>query len=390
MVAAIANVQSVEERLYQNQIDAGLALFQSYAQAKSWQYWMMAQVANAKRNKPLCDAATQGFISWGERVYGKGFMAGKTYTTSSVANGSALVPESFSPDIIKNLLHRGVARKLARVTPMAEPRVIVPRRTGGLTMYYPVEGVAGTESTGTYDNVTLEAKAGVVTATASNQIMQDGGVLMAEETFSEILDCIALAEDTALLVGDGSATYAGMSGFEHKYGKTATDTGQSVLGGNDAVTHTATELSKAIGRLPDYVFRGTPRIVCHQVLVGEIFYRLAASTGGMQMVDDPSFGRVPSYLGIPIIGSSVMSSVTVASTTPRPGFTSGDQIDCLIGDFSRAARLGDRLSVDLATDGRANFHTNSTTFRGVVQHDIVVHDTGTTSAAGPVVAFWQT
>jgi HK97 family phage major capsid protein len=206
----------------------------------------------------------------------------------------------------------------------------------------------------------------------------------------EMAYSIAIAEDNAVLVGDGSATYGGMTGFERKYGVTATDGGYVVVGGADATAHTAAQLNTAIGRLPSYARKNAVWCV-HPTIKANVFDRLADSTpGGLTLGELTGFGLVQKWKGIPIIENQSMSSVLDANATNRAGFTAGDQIDILLGDFSRAALFGERMQVQLETDMSVGFASYSIAFRGVVRHDVNVHSVGSSTAAGPVISFWQT
>jgi HK97 family phage major capsid protein len=380
----VKSVKSVEQAMYENSIAKGRARFASYESAKAFQLWMAGNIHAARNNPEAYAGAVKAYRDFTDRVWGK------AYASNSQSNGAALVPQGFVPDLIRNVEEYGVARRLAKVIPMPEENIILPRRTGGLTMYYPAQNAAATASTGTYDNVQLTAKTGVVYCTASMQMLQDSGLPFVDLTMEEMAYSIAIAEDNAVLVGDGSATYGGMTGFERKYGVTATDGGYVVVGGADATAHTAAQLNTAIGRLPSYARKNAVWCV-HPTIKANVFDRLADSTpGGLTLGELTGFGLVQKWKGIPIIENQSMSSVLDANATNRAGFTAGDQIDILLGDFSRAALFGERMQVQLETDMSVGFASYSIAFRGVVRHDVNVHSVGSSTAAGPVISFWQT
>jgi HK97 family phage major capsid protein len=382
--AKVSNVKSVEQALYEREIEKGNARFKSYEAAKGFQLWMQGNIHKATNSFDAYAKSTKAFAEFTEKVWGK------AYAGNSQANGAALVPEQFIPDLIRNVEEYGVARRLAKVVPMAAETVILPRRTGGLTMYYVAQNGTATASTGTYDNVTLTARTGIVYCTASMQMLQDSGLPFTDLLMEEMAYSIAIAEDDAVLKGDGSGTYGGMTGFERKYGVTATDGGYVVVGGADATAHTAAQLNTAIGRLPSYARKNAVWCV-HPTIKANVFDRLADSTpGGLTLGELTGFGLVQKWKGIPIIENQSMSSVLDANATNRAGFTAGDQIDILLGDFSRAALFGERMQVQLETDMSVGFASYSIAFRGVVRHDVNVHSVGSSTAAGPVISFWQT
>lgn len=395
-------VRSTEERIYEDRIKAGSAFFKSMNDAIGCHRYLSVLLSGHPQDvrQIVSERRTENQGKWAkwcehnEKSLG-GPTAAKALSTTSVTGGASLVPDIFQPDLIRNVLARGVARKLAKVVPMTAKSMTWPVRTGGPSGSYPGENTTATSTNPTYENLTLNAHTFVITCQASNEIMQDAGIAAMDAFMEEIAYAIATQEDDILLIANSTPTYASMTGFEFKFGTTATDGGYVVVGGADATAHTQAQVVNAIARVPQYARAGMV-ITCSPTLKAIIFDRLATSTpGGMTLTELEGFGLVSRYMGIPIIENNSMSSVDVASTTNRAGFTAGDQIDFLIGNFQKAALFGDRVGVELAVDNSRGFLEYSTWLRGVVRHDVNVHnrhDTGAASStkAGPVVSFWQT
>lgn len=377
----IGSVKSAAERHYENQAKSGKTFFSDYGTALACKHWLGSKVGQWTQQADTYQHEWKRFNEVCQT---------KAYDTTSTTGGSALVPDLFIPDLIRNVLEFGTARKIAKVIQMGEADVYLPRRTGGLTGTYPNQNTAGTASNATYDNVTLHAKDFMVLCQASRQIMQDTGIPLMEATMEEIALCVATQEDNIYFTGNGSATYAGMTGFEYKYGVTATDGGYVVVGGADATAHTDAQVNAAFARLPQYA-RKRAIITCSPLISSTVFGRLAQSSpGGLTFAEIEGLGWVQKWRGVPIIENNSMSSIPDAASTGRAGFTAGDQIDFLLGDFARAALIGDRLGLEVEMDPSPGFTSNSVYIRGIVRHDVNVHSVGTSTAAGPVVSFWQT
>jgi len=385
-ISETASVKSGEQRLYEDRIKHGQAFFSDYGAAAMCKHWLAAQVLPLTGRIEEAQAQTKQFMEMHEKVTGQ-----KALTTLSPTTGSALVPDAFIPDLIRNVTDAGVARRLAKVVQMPAEEIYIPRRTGGLTGYFLGETATATQSTATYDNVSLRAKTYIILTLASEQMFQGSGLSIMDLTMEEMATAQAQAEDDCVLVGNGTSTYGHMTGFEYKYGLTAANTGKNVTGGADATAHTQTEIINAIARVPYYARRNMV-ITIHHNLKPIIFDRLSQSVpGGLTLSEVVGYGLVQKWLNIPIIENNSMSSVAVASTTNRPGgFTAGDQIDFLIGDFSRAALFGDRMAAEVSVSRERYFDQYAAGIRLVTRFHNVVHSVGDDTTAGPVVAFWQT
>ncbi|HLU27475.1 MAG TPA: phage major capsid protein [Glycomyces sp.] len=381
---AEVETKSAEQRMYEDRIKFKQAFFSDWRTAIMAKSWLASHYLPQAGRVEEGIQAHKSFLELHEKV------AGKAYTTTGPTSGAPLVPDYFMPDLIRNVTEAGVARKLAKVVQMPESQIFIPRRTGGMTGYFLAENQTITETEATYDNVTLNAKTFLMLSKASEQMFQDSGLPFLDITFQEMATTLAQMEDDCLLIATGTGTYGGMTGFERKYGTTATDGGYVVVGGADASAHTQAQVVNAIARVPQYA-RKNMVITIHHNLKPVIFDRLSTSTpGGLTLTELTGFGLVQSYMNVPIIENNSMSSVVDAGANNRAGFTAGDQIDFLIGDFSRAALFGDRLAVEMTTSRERYFDQYAVAIRLVKRFHINVHSVGTSSVAGPVVSFWQT
>lgn len=400
------HVKSMEEAYYEAKVKNGQATFKDYNTAKGAAHWLMANVVgrswpqfagyNDPHTKALHNWADHNKIERDAVAFKKGeggdAFGGKAFASNVYNQGAPLVPLIFMPDIIRLVNQHGAARRLVSPIRMAGPELILPRRTGGLTMYYPAENNAPTQSNITTDNVTLRAKTGMVLTVCSVQSLDDSGIDLADLVYREMALAIASGEDDAFFIGDGTSTYGGMIGIARKMGTAAGTTGYAATGGTTTDAHSLANIWTAIAALPDYA-RNNLKIACTPQIAELCFSRLATSTGvgGLLRSDVEGGGFTRQFYGIPIFLNNKMNSRNDASSGTHPaGFTAGDDIDFIVGDFSSSTKFGDRVQVELAMDMSRGFDTYSAYFRGVTRFDVTHHDVGTSSVTGPVLAFWQT
>lgn len=382
-------VKSGEQREYEDRLANGKAFCTSYESAKGLHLWLQAKSARAYLDQGTYDSVNKQFGEWASHVTD----GQKAYDTFTAASAGNTIPDLFQAELIRNVLDYGIYNQLSRVINMPGPQMNWSQRTGGVTGSYPAENVAPSVSTGTLNNISLNAKTFQVLQQASKQILTDSGIAMMEWIMQEAAMAIAKQKDDVLIIGNASGTYAGATGYEFKYGVTAADTGQSITGGGDATAHTAADLTRVIGRLPQNYRRNSPCWTCSPGMASIIFDRLAETTpGGLTWREHSTLGYVRYWRGFPIIENNCMSSVAVASTTNRTGFTAGDQIDVLFGDFSRAAFFGElqSMEVEVSAPGGAGMLTNSTYVAVRARFDTNIYNVGDSTNAGAVVALWQT
>ena len=83
----------------------------------------------------------------------------------------------------------------------------------------------------------------------------------------------------------------------------------------------------------------------------------------------------PMFLGYPVVISQAMANATAASKTI-----------CYFGDLSMAASMGVRRDISIDASPHRYFEYRQIGIQGVERFDIVNHDLGNTSTAGPIVA----
>ncbi len=376
----ISSVKSVVESVYDNEIARGRAAFKSYDSLLAFHDFVML-----KMGQTPAFAGGRGVQAARKRFEKGGRWHGKAYATSPDAAGGALLMEQFYPDLINNVNQFGVARRLARVIPMTTDRLIRPVKTGILTGSYPEENVAATTSSGVeFSRITLVPKAFMVLTQMSRQVIDDAsgsGIGLMDDMIREIARGVASQEDNMLFVGDGSATYAGVSGINTKFAALGYGTAAGIIAGaGDSSSHTLANLVSAAALLPQYA-RPNALWTCTPEACDRIFTRLALASGGVRTDEFEGFGTCQYFMGRPIVLNNVMNATNSTGT---------NTIDVLFGDFSMGVDFGDRMSLEIDVSDQAYWTSFGIGIRGVVRHDINVHDVGSASRRGPIVGLYQT
>jgi HK97 family phage major capsid protein len=91
------------------------------------------------------------------------------------------------------------------------------RRASGVTAYYVGENASITESQKGWDQITLTAKKLACLTRISTELAEDAAINVADDLAREMAYALATAEDTAGWNGDGSSTYAGITGVKTKF-----------------------------------------------------------------------------------------------------------------------------------------------------------------------------
>lgn len=309
--------------------------------------------------------------------------------------GGYLVPDVFVPDLIRLVESYGVARQIMRVMPMARDRVMIPRRTGGVTATYVAEGVAPTASTPTVDLVGVDAVKMIVTTYYSSELAEDSAIDIGNLIATEIAQEFARQEDLAVFNGDGTATYGGHVGFVQKIkdavaaagGTWTTDAhklylpGVANASGNAFSEITLADFAPMVGNLIGSVNDANLAWVCSRVFYWTVMHKLALAAGGAQGAEIVNGVRRNMFMGYPVYFSAAL-----------PSTDSNSQIACLFGDFNQAAKFGDRRSLTLAQSEHYLFTSDQIAVRGTERYGFTVHDVGTASStassrvAGPISA----
>ncbi len=283
--------------------------------------------------------------------------------------GGATVPDVLESAIIDLRDEYSLARREANMVTMSSDVQIIPRRTGGVTAYFPNELVATTESDMAWDNVTLTAKEVSALTRISKSLTEDSIINMADKIAFEMGYAFAVKEDECLVNGDGTDTFGGMVGF-----RTALIDGTH---GGAIIEATANDdefdelllpdIISIIGPLAQFASR-TPKWYMSQNAWGVAILRLVSALGG-NAIQNVQIGMDKVFMGYPVEISASM-----------PGYTAtnwNDEVMIAFGDLSMAATMGTRRGVTIEVDRSRYLEYRQFGVLGTERFDIVVHDLGT-------------
>lgn len=331
--------------------------------------WLLGMI---DRNGAAGERARKWCLSNG---MGYDMLASQTGTTSS--GGGALVPIELSSAIIQLRETYGVFRQNVRVVPMTTDTLVMPRRTSGLTSYFVADTDATTESTKTYDNVTLSAKELAALVRYPMSLAEDAIINLADDLTQEIAYQFALKEDQCGFIGDGTSTYGGISGAAVKInnGSYAGSIFTAATGHTGFATLSMADFAGVVGTLPKYALPNAKWYIS-QLGWANSMQALAQAAGG-NTVQNITGGVGLSFMGFPVVISQVLNSTSGADVS---------KIKCLFGDLSLAAKMGNRREITIQVSTDRYFEYGQVGIRGSQRFDINVHDLGDSSTAGPLVA----
>jgi HK97 family phage major capsid protein len=295
--------------------------------------------------------------------------------------GGVLVPDELDNDIIDLRVEYGVFRRNARNRSMKSDHRNIPRRAGGLSAYFVGESEAGTSSQKLWNSVGLTAKKIMVLSLMSSELSEDAVIEVGDDLAGEVAYAFSTKEDQCGFVGDGTSTYGGIDGIVPKLITiNGVDDGGGIVvaTGNAWSEITIGDLRRTIGRTPSYA-RKNAKWYCSPRFCDEVIFKLIDAAGG-NTVRDLQAERGLQALGYPIELAETMTSTEANSTIP-----------CLFGDLRQSSAFGDRrettitFSISGTVDGVDLFATDQIGIRGTERFDIVNHDLGDATTAGPVV-----
>lgn len=296
-----------------------------------------------------------------------------------IANkGGVLVPDEMASAIISLREEYGVARAFCRVWPMSSDTLWIPRRAGGVTAYFTGENNEITESDQDWDGVQLVARKLAALTRVSSELLEDAVIDMASHLADEFAYSFAEKEDDCLFNGDGTSTYGGITGLANKLNAT------SLAGVIEATTGTDTfaevdveDLANVMAALPLYAHRRAAWY-CSQAAYSLVFQRIMQNAGGATMMETGAL-QLGRYSGYPI---------RISQKLPTTSGTINGSVMVYFGDLSMAAAMGDRRGFRAQVLEERYAEYDQLGIRGTERFDIVVHDVGDTSTAGPIVALW--
>lgn len=314
---------------------------------------------------------------------------GKTMVTTNNTLGGALVPEDFEATLIDLKEERGAARAGVGVTPMSRDTLMVPRETGGVTVYAPGEAGSITASDLAYDNVNLTAFKMAALSTISSELANDAAVNVADRISKRIAYGFADKEDECFFNGDGTGTYFAVGGVRNALlslsATRANIAGLTVGAGNLWSELTLPNFQDVVGNLPAYAEKGAAWY-CHKRFWATIMRRLSTAPGPSGAVGGVTAAEIQEG------GSYTFEGYPVKFVQCMPRVEANDVVPCLFGNLGMGSKFGEvRGSMSIVPSSERYFEQDIVAIRGIQRIAINVHDVGNASGTaslripGPIV-----
>lgn len=304
------------------------------------------------------------------------------------------------PDVLANMIidvkprYAAIQSMYGGLTPIAPSGESVPRRTGGITVYSPGEGVAATESNPTGDQVKLTPFEMVALSKPSRTLISRSAINFGDWIVREMGYAVDKKFEEIVLLGDGTSTYFNQVGLVGRYAQIVTDAGGtwstnadyagSIVraSGNAWSEITYSDVAKVIGRPLDIENPMRSSIVCSRPFYYQVLVPLATALGGTTRGEVLAGVAKPMYEGYDVVFSNAMPQ-TEANGSLCMHFA--DWNVC-----SKVAEVPSTLVVETSTE--RFWDERKVGFQISVQRALNMHDLGTGNSsassrtAGPIAS----
>ena len=134
----------------------------------------------------------------------------RALNVSTDTGGGYTVPQTFLAELQRNLVLFSPIRSLARVTPVASPQILWPKRTGTLNTTWSTETTPSTSTQPSYGQDTYNVFEMKCFVDVSNQLLEDSAFNIESELAFDIAEEFGRAEGAAFVAGDGTHKPAGI------------------------------------------------------------------------------------------------------------------------------------------------------------------------------------
>jgi len=254
----------------------------------------------------------------------------------------------------------------------------IPKVTAGLTVDYPAEAAAISDSDQVWGQVSLVAVKRAVISKVSNELLFDSVINVIDDLAVAIGTAFAVQTDNELVNGDASSTYGGESGILNSMGSASK---VNMSSGNTAFSDiTLDNLNALVGLMPDkYYASATPSFLIGRVAWASNIQNLLYAAGGntfLSVSGDSDGGASAQLFGFPVVISDQLPSDGVSTCA------------AIFGSFQDGVIIGDREDIEISVSEEAFWANDITAVKGTTRYDINVHDAGTGSVAGALVGLF--
>ena len=303
----------------------------------------------------------------------KGIGLQKAVGESGDSAGGFLAPVDFDDAVIAVRDTVGAFRN-ADVRPSRSVNEIRPRRVGGVTANFVVEGGSIPESQLQFDAVEASLKKLAILARSSTELWEDSAADLGEFLAQEIGYAFAATEDDCGFNGDGTSTYSGIAGLGTKLVGTKGAIA-AASGHNTFLTLDSTDLANLVGGVLSAATSGASWYIS-AIGFAQCFCRLAAANGGIVWLQDTDGVERPRFLGFPVVFSAKLPSATT-SLAGKPMLYFGNL-------KMSSVLIEQRVGTIVAASFDRYLDSDQVLIRGTRREDIINHlgsGTSDTSAA---------
>jgi HK97 family phage major capsid protein len=292
--------------------------------------------------------------------------------------GGFLVPDELAESVIILREKYGLIAADAGLAPMGRDTLTIARRPMGsaLTTYFANTNAAGTPTQLNLDAVQLVSKKLLALVVYPGELAEDAVIEMADLLADEMAQAMAKQEDTCGFIGDGTSTYAGMTGAAVKILNITGNVGvfQAPSGHTSFATLTASDFTSTKALLPAR-WRDRARWYMSGACYDGACVRLAEAAGSQtwMSVEGPAL----SYMS---------HKVRFAQVMPGSTSTNANLVVALFGDLSAAVTVGRRRDLTVKMSDQRYLELDQVAVLGSQRFDINCHGLGDAVNAGPIVA----
>lgn len=269
----------------------------------------------------------KNFLEFAKAVFTKDSVTIKAMTEGTDSAGGYLVPDEIVPTLARVIENYGIIRRNATVLPMSRQNLNIASLASGVTVYWPGEGSAITESQPTLGNVGLVAKKLAALIPVSGELMEDSSLAMANLLATLVGESMAAEEDRVGFAGQVAGGDP-FDGILYKTGVTSV-----VMGSGDTAFSNvdADDLSDLIAAVTSGAAAGA-KFYMHRTIFN-LVRKLKDSQGSYIYV--PPAGTQPGTLwGYPYELVEQMPALS-ASGASKPFIAFGNLRNLYLGDRKR-------------------------------------------------------
>jgi HK97 family phage major capsid protein len=243
----------------------------------------------------------------------------RVLSRATAGAGGNLVPTDMYDQIIRSMRHQGSLASLANViTTDSGEALNVPSNTTHGTATWTAENATYTASDEVFGTMALNAYKAATTVIVSDELLEDSAFPLDSFLASEFGERISVLEETAYMIGDGSAK---PSGILATTATTNATLATAAAGAGNVTTFTYSALVTAVFALP-YQYRANASFIVNDTSARNMYLMLDSQNRPLWNVNIASSGP-DTFLGYPIY------------THPDLPAPAASVISLLFGDFRR-------------------------------------------------------